>query len=92
LILDEPTRGVDVGAKAEIHKLIDELAAAGLAVLMISSELPEILNLSSRILVMRNGRMAGLLPRSEASEQRLMQLMAGRENAPADSRDCGAPN
>ena len=55
LILDEPTRGVDVGAKAEIHALIDELAAEGSAVILISSELPEVLNLSTRILVLREG-------------------------------------
>lgn len=77
LILDEPTRGVDVGAKAEIHRLIDELAAAGHAILMISSELPEVLNLSTRVLVMRNGRVAGMLDRSEATQERVMQLMAG---------------
>ncbi len=81
LILDEPTRGVDVGAKAEIHRLIDDLAAAGLAVLMISSELPEVINLSSRIMVMRNGRVTGVLERKDATEERLMQLMAGRQVA-----------
>jgi len=85
LILDEPTRGVDVSAKAEIHKLIAELAAAGLAVLMISSELPEVLNLSSRILVMRNGRMTGVIARQDATEERLMQLMAGRQVAPMEA-------
>jgi ABC-type sugar transport system ATPase subunit len=78
LILDEPTRGVDVGAKAEIHRLIDGLAAAGLAVLMISSELPEVLNLSTRVIVMRNGSVAGLLDRAEATQERVMQLMAGQ--------------
>jgi ABC-type sugar transport system ATPase subunit len=77
LILDEPTRGVDVGAKAEIHRLIEELAAAGYAIWMISSELPEVLNLSSRVLVMRHGRMAGILDRSAVTEERVMQLMAG---------------
>jgi ABC-type sugar transport system ATPase subunit len=76
LILDEPTRGVDVGAKAEIHRLIDALAAAGNAILMISSELPEILNLSTRVMVMRAGRVTGLLNRAEATEERVMQLMA----------------
>jgi ABC-type sugar transport system ATPase subunit len=81
LILDEPTRGVDVGAKAEIHRLIDELASAGHALLMISSELPEILNLSTRVLVMRNGRVAGLLSRTEATQEKVMQLMAGRNVA-----------
>ena len=64
LILDEPTRGVDVGAKAEIHALIDELARGGAAVLLISSELPEVLHLSTRIIVLRDGRIAGELPRA----------------------------
>ena len=77
LIFDEPTRGVDVGAKAEIHGLIDELATAGAAVLLISSELPEILNLSTRILVFRAGRIVGELPRAAASQDGLMRLMAG---------------
>ena len=77
LILDEPTRGVDVGAKAEIHGLIDELAARGAGVILISSELPEILNLSTRILVLREGRTAGELPRERATQDALMRLMAG---------------
>jgi ABC-type sugar transport system ATPase subunit len=77
LIVDEPTRGVDVGAKAEIHALIDELAMAGTAIILISSEMPEVLNLSSRILVFREGRIAGELSRSEASPDRVMRLMAG---------------
>ena len=69
LILDEPTRGVDVGAKAEIHALIDELAAAGNAIILISSEMPEVLNLSTRILVFRAGRIVGELSRAEASQE-----------------------
>ena len=77
LILDEPTRGVDVGAKAEIHALIDELAAAGNAVILISSELPEILNLSTRIIVLREGRIAGELPRAGATQDAVMRMMAG---------------
>ncbi|HEY2432751.1 MAG TPA: sugar ABC transporter ATP-binding protein [Vicinamibacterales bacterium] len=77
LILDEPTRGVDVGAKAEIHGLIDELAASGKGVILISSELPEVLNLSTRIIVLRDGRITGELPRSEATQYALMRLMAG---------------
>ncbi len=88
LILDEPTRGVDVGAKAEIHRLIDDLASAGHAILMISSELPEVLNLSTRLMVMRNGRVAGVLQRSEATQEKVMQLMAGRNEmnlAPAQT-------
>jgi ABC-type sugar transport system ATPase subunit len=78
LFLDEPTRGVDVAAKAEIHRLIDELAVAGQAIVMISSELPEILRLSDRALVMRQGRMMGIVPRSEMTQESLMQRMAGR--------------
>jgi ABC-type sugar transport system ATPase subunit len=77
LILDEPTRGVDVGAKAEIHALIDELAASGKAVILISSELPEILHLSTRIVVLREGRVTGELPRAQATQYALMRLMAG---------------
>ncbi len=77
LILDEPTRGVDIGAKAEIHRLIDELAAAGCAVLMVSSDLPEVLNLSTRVIVMRNGRLAGRLDRSEATAAGVLKLMTG---------------
>jgi ABC-type sugar transport system ATPase subunit len=77
LILDEPTRGVDVGAKAEIHALIDRLAADGSAVILISSELPEVLHLSTRILVLREGRLAGELGRGAATQAALMRLMAG---------------
>jgi ABC-type sugar transport system ATPase subunit len=77
LIVDEPTRGVDVGAKAEIHHLLDELACQGLALLVISSELPEIMNLSRRIIVMRQGRVAGELPREDFSQPNFMRLMAG---------------
>ena len=77
LILDEPTRGVDVGAKAEIHALIDELASRGAGVLLISSELPEVLNLCTRIIVLRQGRIAGELPRAAATQDGLMRLMAG---------------
>ena len=77
LILDEPTRGVDVGAKAEIHALIDELAAAGNGIILISSEMPEILNLATRIIVFRAGRIVGELPRADASQEALMRLMAG---------------
>ncbi len=79
LIVDEPTRGVDVGAKAEIHRLLDELACQGLALLVISSELPEIMNLSRRIIVMRDGQMAGELERADFSQPALMRLMAGVE-------------
>ncbi len=77
LLIDEPTRGVDVGAKAEIHALIDQLARDGAAILLISSELPEVLNLSTRIIVLREGRQVGELTRSEANQEGLMRLMAG---------------
>ena len=77
LVVDEPTRGIDVGAKAEIYQLLDELACEGQALLVISSELPELLGLCSRILVMREGRLAGEVPRAQFSEAALMRLMAG---------------
>lgn len=77
LILDEPTRGVDVGAKTEIHALIDDLAAQGRGVLLISSELPELLALSTRILVIASGKIVGDLAREEANQESLMRLMAG---------------
>jgi inositol transport system ATP-binding protein len=74
LILDEPTRGIDVGAKAEIHRLISELAAKGVAVLMISSELPEVLGMSDRVLVMHEGRMTGIVDRKDATQVKIMEL------------------
>jgi len=77
LLVDEPTRGVDVGAKDEIYHLMDELARAGMAILMISSYLPEILQMSDRILVMREGRIVLELPRGEATEERLMEAATG---------------
>lgn len=77
LIVDEPTRGVDVGAKREIHQILDELACQGFAILLISSELPEVMSLSRRMIVMREGEMAGELDRSEFTEERIMKLMAG---------------
>jgi ABC-type sugar transport system ATPase subunit len=77
LIVDEPTRGVDVGAKAAIHQLIDDLARQGVAIMLISSELPEVVNLSRRILVMRNGRLVGEIPREKATQESVLRLMAG---------------
>ena len=76
LILDEPTRGVDVGAKAEIHQLIARLVAEGAAVLMISSEMPEILGMSHRIMVMHEGRVTGILEREQADPVKIMALAA----------------
>jgi D-xylose transport system ATP-binding protein len=81
LILDEPTRGIDVGAKVEIYRLMIQLAREGLAILMISSELPEILGMSDRILVMRQGKVAGELKREEASEEAVMHLATGVAHA-----------
>ena len=81
LILDEPTRGVDVGAKAQIHALIAALAARGVAIVLISSELPELLHLSSRIVVLRDGEVAGEVSRAEATQAALMRLMAGVETS-----------
>jgi rhamnose transport system ATP-binding protein len=74
LILDEPTQGIDVGAKSEIHALMTDLAARGVAILMISSELPEILGMSDRIAVMRGGAIAGVLDRAEADQQKILAL------------------
>lgn len=76
LIVDEPTRGIDVAAKSEVHQLLDEMANQGIAVIMISSELPEILSMSDRILTLREGRITGEFTRAEATEERLMQRMA----------------
>jgi L-arabinose transport system ATP-binding protein len=74
LLLDEPTRGVDVGAKSEIYRIVQDLAGRGLAVLLVSSDLPEVLGVSDRVLVMRQGRIAGAFARGEASEERVLQL------------------
>jgi ABC-type sugar transport system ATPase subunit len=72
LILDEPTRGIDVGTKAAVHALMSNLAAQGMAILMISSELPEVLGMSDRILVMREGQLTGEFSRAEATQEKLM--------------------
>jgi rhamnose transport system ATP-binding protein len=83
LILDEPTQGIDVGAKAEIHRLMGQLAARGVAILMISSELPEILGMSDRVVVMRGGQVVAELPRSEATQQRVLAAALGHADAAA---------
>jgi inositol transport system ATP-binding protein len=75
LIVDEPTRGIDVAAKAEVHQLLDRLARAGIAIIAISSELPEILAIADRIVTMRKGGITGEIAREDASEERLMQMM-----------------
>ena len=79
LILDEPTQGIDVGAKAEVHVLMTELAAQGVAILMISSELPEILGMSDRIAVMHGGTIVSTLDRSEATQEKILALALGHE-------------
>ncbi len=78
LIVDEPTRGIDVGTKAEVHRLISQLAGEGLAVLMISSELPEVLGMADRVLVMHEGRLTGHFTRAEADEERIVRAMSGQ--------------
>jgi rhamnose transport system ATP-binding protein len=77
LIVDEPTRGIDVGTKAEVHRLLSELATQGVAVLMISSELPEVLGMADRILVLFEGRVMREFPRAEATEDALMHAATG---------------
>ena len=77
LIMDEPTRGIDVGAKAEVHALMSQLAQAGLGIIMISSELPEILGMSDRVLVMAEGRVTAILERAEATQETIMAYAGG---------------
>jgi ribose transport system ATP-binding protein len=77
LLVDEPTRGVDVGAKREIYQLLADLAARGAAIVMVSSELPEILGMSDRIVVMREGRVMAELNRADATEERIMHFATG---------------
>ncbi|MBE3016169.1 sugar ABC transporter ATP-binding protein [Microbispora sp. NEAU-D428] len=78
LIVDEPTRGIDVGTKAEVHRLLSELAADGMAVLMISSDLPEVLGMADRVLVMQEGRLIAEIPRDRATEESVMAAATGR--------------
>lgn len=77
LILDEPTRGVDVGAKREIYQLMNELADRGVAIIMVSSDLPEILGVSDRVVVVHEGKIAGELSKAAATEEKIMQLATG---------------
>jgi ribose transport system ATP-binding protein len=81
LIFDEPTRGIDVGAKSEIYRLLNDLASEGKAIVMISSELPEILRMSHRIIVMCEGRITGELLAEEATQERIMTLATQRASA-----------
>jgi len=79
LIVDEPTRGIDVGTKAEVHLLLSRLAAEGVAVLMVSSELPEVLGMADRVVVMHEGRLTADLRRAQASEETVMRAATGQE-------------
>jgi ABC-type sugar transport system ATPase subunit len=89
LLLDEPTRGIDVGAKSEIYRLIDDLAKEGKAILLISSELEEVLSMSDRVVVMREGRVTGEFGRSEADQEKVMTAATGGENRPASDGSSG---
>ena len=79
LILDEPTRGIDVGAKYEIYTIINQLAAQGKAILVISSEMPELLGITDRLYVMNEGRIVGEMPTSEASQEKIMRSIVRAE-------------
>ena len=81
LVIDEPTRGIDVGTKAEVHRLLGELAAKGLAILMISSELPEVLGMADRVFVMREGRLMREFSRAEATQESIMLAATGQASA-----------
>ena len=84
LILDEPTRGIDVGAKAEVHHIINDLAAQGLGIILISSDMPEIMAMSDRILVMREGRQMGIFSREEATQEKVLTAAMGQNNEPKE--------
>ena len=86
LILDEPTRGIDVGAKAEVHHMINDLAAQGLGIILISSDMPEVLAMSDRILVMREGRQMGLFVRAEATQEKVLTAAMGQNNLAATTQ------
>ena len=79
LILDEPTRGIDVGAKYEIYTIINQLAAQGKAILVISSEMPELLGITDRLYVMNEGRIVGEMPTAEASQEKIMRAIVRAE-------------
>ena len=78
IIFDEPTRGIDVGAKAEIYRLMRGLADAGVAVLMISSDMEEVIGVSDRVAVMHEGRISGILERAQCSEENILRLAVGK--------------
>jgi rhamnose transport system ATP-binding protein len=85
LILDEPTRGVDIGAKVEVHRIISDLAAAGLGIVLISSDLPEVLAMSDRILVLHEGRLKAEIARADATEERVMFAATGQASEGSSS-------
>jgi rhamnose transport system ATP-binding protein len=89
LILDEPTRGIDIGAKVEVHRIISELAASGLGIVLISSDLPEVLAMSDRILVLHEGRVTDEIPRDRATEERVMFAATGNVDPIAGSEATG---
>jgi rhamnose transport system ATP-binding protein len=78
LIVDEPTRGIDVGAKSEVHRTLSHLAKAGMGILMISSDMPEVIGMADRVLVMHEGKLTAVLSRSEATEEAIMFAAAGQ--------------
>ena len=79
LILDEPTRGIDIGAKKDIYDLMNELTARGVSIIMVSSELPEVIGMSDRILVIHEGKVAGIVEHKDATQTRIMTLATGGE-------------
>ncbi len=83
LILDEPTRGIDIGAKVEVHRIISDLAASGLGIILISSELPEVIAMSDRILVLHEGRLTAEISRTDATEEGIMYAATGEAATPA---------
>jgi rhamnose transport system ATP-binding protein len=88
LILDEPTRGIDIGAKVEVHRIISELAASGLAIILISSDLPEVLAMSDRIIVLHEGAVAAEIARADATEETVMFAATAQSSAgPAAAAD-----
>lgn len=87
LIFDEPTRGIDVGAKYAIHKLIDSLAKNGVGIIMISSELPEILGMTDRILVLHEGRLVGTLQTRETNQEEILNYAAGLASNTSDKTE-----
>ncbi len=85
LILDEPTRGIDIGAKVEVHRIISDLAESGLAIILISSDLPEVLAMSDRIVVLHEGRITAEIGHDDATEERVMYAATGQDAGPAEA-------